>query len=120
MTISLFNSLNIFILHRLRNKVLQLILISLDSASWELHQYSRRIWGPVKNPKIETRSWDSTRDVMIARPTLYLTTTDTTLFNRVENTVKRRKCWFNQHFLLFPQCFPKPSSLGSLKVGMVW
>ena len=33
-------SLNIFILHRLRNKFLQLILISLDSASWELHQYS--------------------------------------------------------------------------------
>ena len=31
--------LNIFILHRLRNKFLQLILISLDSASWELHQY---------------------------------------------------------------------------------
>ena len=27
-------SLNIFILHRLRNKFLQLILISLDSASW--------------------------------------------------------------------------------------
>ena len=38
-------SLNIFILHRLRNKFLQLILISLDSASWELHQYSRRMFG---------------------------------------------------------------------------
>ena len=25
-----------------------------------------------------------------------------------------------QHFLLFPHCFPKPSSLGSLKVGIVW
>ena len=24
-----------------------------------------------------------------------------------------------QHFSPFPQCFPKPSSLGSLKVGMV-
>ena len=42
------NTLNIFILyififHQLRNKFLTLILISLDSASWELHQYSRRI-----------------------------------------------------------------------------
>ena len=52
-------SLNIFILQRLRNKFLQLILISLDSASWELHQYSHRMCGPMKNPKVETRSWDS-------------------------------------------------------------
>ena len=52
-------SLNIFILHRLRNKFLQLILISLDSASWELHQYSCRMCGPMKNPKVETRSRDS-------------------------------------------------------------
>ena len=52
-------SLRIFILHRLRNKFLQLILISLDSASWELHQYSRRMCGPMKNPKVETRSLDS-------------------------------------------------------------
>ena len=52
-------SLNIFILHRLRNKFLQLILISLDSASWELHQYLRRMCGPMKNPKVETRSQDS-------------------------------------------------------------
>ena len=54
-----FKSLHIFILHRLRNKFLQLILISLDSASWELHQYSRRMCGPMKNPKVETRSRDS-------------------------------------------------------------
>ena len=52
-------SLNIFILHRLRNKFLQLILISLDSASWELHQYSRRMCEPMKNSKVETRSRDS-------------------------------------------------------------
>ena len=52
-------SLNIFILHRLRNKFLQLTLTSLDSASWELHQNSRRMCGPMKNPKVETRSRDS-------------------------------------------------------------
>ena len=53
------SSLNIFILHRLRKKFLQLILISLDFASWELHQYSCRMCGPMKNPKVETRSRDS-------------------------------------------------------------
>ena len=45
-------------LHRLRNKFLQLTLISLDSASWELHQYSHRICGPMKNPTPGTRTWD--------------------------------------------------------------
>ena len=33
--------------------------MSLDSASWELQQYSRRMSGPMKNPKVETRSRDS-------------------------------------------------------------
>ena len=36
-------SFDIFILYRLRNKFLQHITISLDSASWELHQYLRRL-----------------------------------------------------------------------------
>ena len=42
------------------------------------------------------------------------------LFNRVENTVGNGENAGYQHFLLFPHCFPKPSSLGSLKVGIVW
>ena len=36
------------------------------------------------------------------------------LFDSIENTVGK------QHFLLFPQCFPKPSSLGSFKSWVVW
>ena len=52
-------SLNTFILHRLRNKFLQFILISLDSASWELHQYSCQMCEPMKNCKVETSSRDS-------------------------------------------------------------
>ena len=43
----------------IENKFLQLILISLDSASWELHQYLCRMCGPMKIPKVETRSRDS-------------------------------------------------------------
>ena len=38
------------------------------------------------------------------------------LYDRVENIVGGKgKNAGNRHFLLFPQCFPKPSSLGSLK-----
>ena len=41
------------------------------------------------------------------------------LFDRVENTVEKGENVGYQHFLLFPQCFSKPSS-GSLKVGIKW
>ena len=71
-------SLNIFILHRLRNKFLQLILISLDSASWELHQYTCWMSGPMKIPKLTPALGNQTQDLMIARLTIYLMTTDTT------------------------------------------
>ena len=41
------------------------------------------------------------------------------LLNRVENTEGKGENAGNQHFLL-PRCFPKPSSLGSFKLGIVW
>ena len=40
------------------------------------------------------------------------------LFDRVENIVGKGENAGYQHFLLFPQCFPKPSSSGSLKSGL--
>ena len=40
------------------------------------------------------------------------------LFDRVENTVGKGENAGYQHFLLFPQYFPKPSSLGCLKSGL--
>ena len=40
------------------------------------------------------------------------------LLDRVENTAGKGENAGYQHFLLFPQCFPKPSTLGSLKVGI--
>ena len=67
----LFFKFKTFNLHQLRNKFLQLILISLNSASWELHQYWHWMCGPMKNPVVETGSW--TRDIMIAKLTLNLT-----------------------------------------------
>ena len=39
---------------------------------------------------------------------------------RVENSVGKGENAGYQHFLLFPQCFQKPSVSGSLKVGIVW
>ena len=41
------------------------------------------------------------------------------LFGRVKNTVEKGENADEQHFLLFPQPFPKLSSLPSLKVGIL-
>ena len=38
--------------------------------------------------------------------------------HRVENIVRKGENAGYQHFLLFPQCFQKPSSPGSLEVGI--
>ena len=43
-----------------------------------------------------------------------------TLFDRVENPVGKGENAGHQHFLHFPQCFPKSPSSGSLKVWIVW
>ena len=42
------------------------------------------------------------------------------LFDRLENAVGKGENAGYQHFLLFPQCFPKSSFLGVVKVGIVW
>ena len=39
---------------------------------------------------------------------------------RVENIVGKGENAGYQHFLLFPQCFQKPSCPRSLKLGTVW
>ena len=40
-------------------------------------------------------------------------------FDRAENTVGKGENAGYQHYVFFPQCFPKPSSLGWLNVGIV-
>ena len=42
------------------------------------------------------------------------------LFDKIENTMGKGENAGYQHFLLFSQCFPNPSSLRSIKVRIVW
>ena len=51
---------------------------------------------------------------------LNVTKTIISLCDRVENIVGKEENAGYQHFLLFPQCFQKASSMGSLKVGILW
>ena len=43
-----------------------------------------------------------------------------TLPDRVQNAMGKGGNDGYQHVLLFLQCFPKPSSLRSLRVGIAW
>ena len=47
------------------------ILISLHSAFWEIHCYSRRMCGPIKFPKLTPAARNRTWDLMIAKSMLY-------------------------------------------------
>ena len=42
------------------------------------------------------------------------------LLDKLENFVEKGENAGFQHFLIFPHCFPKPSSPRSFKVGIVW
>ena len=63
---------------------------------------------------------DVTKLKAFADDKLNIVKTMISLYNREENTVEKGENVGYQHFLLFEQCFPKPSSSGSLKVGIVW
>ena len=49
---------------------------------------------------------------------LNITEMTISLYDGVENTVVKGENAGYQHFLLFPQCFPKPSSLRSFRHDM--
>ena len=63
---------------------------------------------------------DMTKSKAFVNDKLILDKMTISLLDKVQNTEEKRENAGYQHFLLFTQCFPKPSSLGSLKVGIVW
>ena len=71
------------------------------------------------NPFPNNKILDVTKLKVFADGKLDIAKMTISLFDRIENTVGKGENAGNQHFLLFPQCFPKPSSLGSLKVGIM-
>ena len=68
----------------------------------------------------ELKILDITKLKGFADDKLSVTKMTISFFDRVENTVRKGENAGYQHFLLFRQRFPKPSSLGLLKVGNVW
>ena len=78
-------------------------------------QMTMFVFKPVPNDKI--LAWSKL--IAFADNMLNVALMTISLFDRIENTVGKGENAGYQHFLLFPQCFPKPSSLVSFKVGMV-
>ena len=90
------------------------------------HQLSLHSWVKVTenyscfNPLPNEKFLDTTKLKAFADNILNIAKMTTSLCDRVANTVGKEENAGNQHFLLFPQCFPKPSSVGSSKVRIVW
>ena len=74
------------------------------------------LFNPLPNDKI----LDMTKLKAFADDKLNIDKMTISVLDRVENTERKGENAGYQHFLLYPQCFPRPSSLGSLKVGIVW
>ena len=68
----------------------------------------------------ESKTLELTKSRAFADNKLNVAKIGFSLFDRVENTAEKGENAGYQHFLLSPQCFPNPSSLGLLKVGIVW
>ena len=76
----------------------------------------RQCFYPSPNKKL----LDLTKFNASAHDKLNITRMMISLLDRIDNTAGKEENAGYQHFLLFPQCFPKPSSLRSSKVGIVW
>ena len=75
---------------------------------------------PVFNPTSQKIHKNYQMDGMNPRGTKCILILTKIVYGRVKNIVGKGENAGYQHFLLFPQCFPKPSSLRSLKVKIVW
>ena len=78
-------------------------------------------WGVIKprlfNALPDDKILDLTKLKAFANDKLNIAKMTVFLYDRVENIVGKGENAGYQHFLLFSQCFPKPSSLN---VGVVW
>ena len=72
------------------------------------------------NPLLDDKILDWSKMKAFADNILNIAKMTISLCGRPENTVGKEENAGYQHFLLFSQCFPKPSSLWSLKGWIVW
>ena len=85
--ISIFNFPSISISLRLKNKLLQFILISLQLPSWKLHQYTRLMCWPMKLLQMTPAHRHRKKDLLVTR--FYFTIIDTYLL-----CYAKRMYWF--------------------------
>ena len=72
------------------------------------------------NPLPNVKSLDMSKMKAFADDIINLNKESKPVLGRVENIGGKGENAGYQHFLLFPQCFQKPSHSGSLKVGIMW
>ena len=73
----------------------------------------------IVNPLPNNKIFDMTNLKVFAEDKFNIAEMKIFFFDRVKNNLGKGENDGYQHFSLFLHCFPKPSSLGSLKVGIV-
>ena len=91
-----------------------------DDISWTFYYPAHEFISKILNPLLNNKISDVTKLKAFADDKLNVARMMIPLVDRVENTVGKGENAGNQHFLFFSQCFQKPSSFGSSKVGIVW
>ena len=87
-------------------------VIILESVKYTQYQILKSL----PNDKI----FDCSKLLAFAEAKINVTEKLKLILGRAENIVGKGENVGNQHFLLFPQCFLKCSSVGSLRLGIVW
>ena len=72
------------------------------------------------NPLLNNKMFNVTQLIAFVDDKLNVAKMAISLLDRVENTMAKGENSGYQHFLLFQRCFPKHSSLGSLKFKIMW
>ena len=72
-------------------------------------------WLKTKLPNDKLLDWSKLK--ALANDKLNVAKMTISVFDSVENTLRKGENAGYQHFLLFSQCFPKPSSSGPLKTS---
>ena len=97
------------------SQLCQIILKSIHKYIYLLHK-SQTHFNPLPNDNI----LDQSKLKAFAGDKLKVIHVAKIVPDKIETIVGKEENAGYQHFLLFPQCFQKAFSLGSLKVGIVW
>ena len=115
----IWSKLQAYAVHNLKLAKMKKIVLDREFSLFPT-MFSNTSFERVFNPLPCNKIFDMTKLKALGEDKLNVAKMTICVFDREQNTVGKGENAGYQHFLLFLQCFQKPSSLGLLKVGIVW